>query len=322
MPTEPRGALLLLHRAVPPVPTHVGRHVRHDVLAQIRSISASASWSVSSAASAQVHLELAPLGDHVRPRAPVDDADVHGDARPAAVEPLQRDDRMRRLEHRVPTLLGLDAGVRRPAGDRDPVVRDPLARRHDVAVLPRALQHERRVVLRRQLADHGAGVRRADLLVGVADVRDRAEPVEARPPGATSVATNPVSSPPFMSETPGPTRDVSVDAERPLGDGSLVEHRVHVADEQHVGPARATAGVRSRGLPAATDRRRPAGADGARPPNRSRGTAPRTGRRSRSPLPACTSRSRRSPSPPATRRSRRSDGRRCRVGSQRPRGAV
>ena len=37
-----------------------------------------------------------------------------------------------------------------------------------------------------------------------------------------------------MSETPGPRAIVALGAERSLGDGPLVEHGVHMADEQHV----------------------------------------------------------------------------------------
>ena len=202
--------------------------------AQIRSISALGLLERLERGCAQVHLELAPLGDHVRPRSPVDHPDVHGDARPATVEPLQRHDRVRGLEHRVPTLLRFDAGVRRAAGDRDAEVGDPLPRRDDVAVRARTLQHERRVVLRRQLADHGTGVRRADLLVGVAHVRDGPEPVEAR-------FLQHLGRDEARQQTalhvgdPRAARDITVDAERTLGHGPLVEHRVHVTDQQHVG---------------------------------------------------------------------------------------
>ena len=86
----------------------------------------------------------------------------------------------------------------------DRVVGDALAGAHDVAVRPRPLEHERRVVLRRQLSDHRPAERRPDLLVGVADVGDRARTRRTRPPAAPPRRRSPVSSPPFMSDTPGP----------------------------------------------------------------------------------------------------------------------
>ena len=289
--------------------------------AQIRSISRLGLLERLERGSAQVHLELAPLGDHVRPRSPVDHADVHGDARPATVEPLQRHDRVRGLEHRVASLLGFDAGVRRAAGDRDAEVGDPLACRDDVAVRARALQHERRVVLRRQLADHGTGVRRADLLVGVAHVRDRPEPVEARFLQHLGRDEARQQTALHVGDARA-ARDITVDAERTLGHGPLVEHRVHVTDQQHVGSTGAAEPAdhqvsELRWVAVARLMRTALDLPAVR-----RRTSRRTCRRSRSHRAACTSRSRRSPSPPARRRTRRSGERRCRVGSRRPRGAV
>ena len=49
------------------------------------------------------------------------------------------------LEDRAAALLRLDAGVGGPAVDREAQVDDALARRHDVAVRPGALEHEARV---------------------------------------------------------------------------------------------------------------------------------------------------------------------------------
>ena len=61
----------------------------------------------------------APLRDHVGPRPALDDADVDGHARPAAVERVQLRDDAGGLEDRAAALLGLDAGVGRPAVDGD-----------------------------------------------------------------------------------------------------------------------------------------------------------------------------------------------------------
>ena len=95
-----------------------------------------------------VHLQLASLGHDVRPRAAVDDADVHGDAGPAAVQRLERHDRVGGLAARrcAPSPARRRRAPR--VRDRDAVVGDPLARRHDVAVRARALQDESRVVRR------------------------------------------------------------------------------------------------------------------------------------------------------------------------------
>ena len=105
----------------------------------------------------QVNLELAALRDDVRSRAAVDHARVDGDRRPSAVQRVEGEHLVRRLEDRGATLLGLDAGVRGAAGDRDVIVGDALAGADDVAVRARALEDEHRVMLGRQGAnDRGA----------------------------------------------------------------------------------------------------------------------------------------------------------------------
>ena len=81
----------------------------------------------------------------------------------------------RRLEDRAAALLGLDAGVGGPAVDGHPQVDDALAGRHDVAVRPGALEHERDVAVGGELADVRRRGRRADLLVRVGDEH---EPLE------------------------------------------------------------------------------------------------------------------------------------------------
>ena len=58
-----------------------------------------------------------------------------------------------RLEDGAPTLLGFDAGMGGAALDVQPNVEDPLARRHDVAVGPRALEHEGDVDVHRKVPD-------------------------------------------------------------------------------------------------------------------------------------------------------------------------
>ena len=98
--------------------------------------------------------------------------------------------------------------------DVDRVVRDALARADDVTVRPRALQDERRVVLRRQVAlIIGPAERRADLLVRVADVGDALEPVE---PGRLQHLHREEAGEQAALHVghAGPARDVSVDRER------------------------------------------------------------------------------------------------------------
>ena len=98
----------------------IGRQRDHDVRrrpsCRATSVAAASSRIAASAASrpsavvaADVDLEVAALGDDVRPRPAGDPADVDGHARPAAVERVQVAHDARRLEDRVAALLGLDA---------------------------------------------------------------------------------------------------------------------------------------------------------------------------------------------------------------------
>ena len=90
----------------------------------------------------------AALGHDVGPDAALDDADVDGDARPAPVEGVERDGQVGGCEDRAAALLGLDAGVGRPAVDRHAQVEVALARADDVAVGAGALEHEAGVHVR------------------------------------------------------------------------------------------------------------------------------------------------------------------------------
>ena len=157
-----------------------------------------------------------------------------------------------RLEDRAAALLRLDPGVCRTPVDDDPQVEDPLARRHDVAVGARALEHERDVAVGRHLADVRGRGRRADLLVRVGDEDealerqaaalgdDRLERVQARQQAGLHVG---------HARAVG---DAVVDAERPLGGGARIEDRVHVADQQDARAVRpAVEGGDQRGAQAA-----------------------------------------------------------------------
>ena len=131
--------------------------------------------------------------------------DVDGHVRPAAVEVVQLADDAGRLEDRAAALLGLDAGVRRPAVDGDAQVEDPLARRDDVAVRPRALEHERDVGVGGGSLDvRASSVGEPISSSGLATKTSRSN---GRPPRSATIALSaysPASSPDFMSVTPGP----------------------------------------------------------------------------------------------------------------------
>ena len=60
---------------------------------------------------------------------------------------------MRCLEHRAPALLRLDARMGRTPGELDAHVGDALSGRDDRAVLPRGLEDEHGIRLRRALPD-------------------------------------------------------------------------------------------------------------------------------------------------------------------------
>ncbi len=179
-----------------------------------------------------VDLERARLGDHVGPRAAEDAPDIDGHVRPATVEVVQLADDAGRLEDRAATLLGLDAGVRRPAVDDDAQVEDPLARRDDVAVRPRAFEHERDVGVGGGSLDVRGRGRRADLLVGVGD---EDQPLERQAAAFGDDRLERVETGQQPRLHVGDARAVGdpvLDAERALGRGPRIEDRVHVADQQ------------------------------------------------------------------------------------------
>ena len=93
------------------------------------------------------------LGHDVGPGPAVDCADVDGHARPAAVERVQRDRLVGRLQGGAATLLGLDAGVGRAAVDGGPDVHHALARGDDVAVGAGGLHDEGGIGATGQLGD-------------------------------------------------------------------------------------------------------------------------------------------------------------------------
>jgi hypothetical protein len=185
----------------------------------------------------KVDLELASFGHDVGTRASPNHADVGRHPRPPSIETLQCEDRVRRLQDRVASLLGLHAGMCGSTGDPDREVGDPFARRDDVAVRPGALQHQRGVVRRRELPDDRSGVRRADLLIRVADVGDRAESVEAHVLQDLG-REEPREEARLHVGHSRTARDVAVDPERALGRRAVVEDRVHVPDQQDVRSAR------------------------------------------------------------------------------------
>ena len=205
-----RAALLLLHRPVPGAARDVDRDVG-DACARRRSLDGLGLGLLRTSpprgdrtSTSITHRSATTFG----PRPAVHDAHVHGHAGPAAVQRLKRDGLVGRLEDRAAAAIGLDARVRRaPPTISIRKSEHALARGDDVAVLAGALEHERRVGLappaaRIVVARPG----RADLLVGVADVRDRCR--TRRSPAVLQRPRRrrtPARSPPFMSETPGPS---------------------------------------------------------------------------------------------------------------------
>jgi len=233
---EPSAPFLLLHGPVPAVAVHLDLQIGdHRVGADAGDLGFGRLERFQFRRT-QVDLQRASLRHHVGACATPRDTYVHRDAWPAPVEALQRDDRVGGLEQRVATLLRFHAGVGRAPDDVDRVVGDALACAHDVAVRPRPFQDERRIELRRHRLDDRPAERRSDLFVGVADVGDAIEPVEAG------------SLQHFHREEAGqqpalhvgharPARDVSVDRERSRRSGAVVEHRVHVSHQQDPGSA-------------------------------------------------------------------------------------
>ena len=188
---------------------------------------------------AHVDLHRAALGDDVGPRPAVDDPDVDGDARPAAVERVQLGDDARRLEDRAAALLGLDAGVRGAAMDGDRRARGcPCATRRC-----RRWRGRTRGPGTRRRPPRGGGY--AGSMPASRSPRRgwrrRRGVASGSPPRASRIAAiayRPASRPLFMSVTPGPVAMPSVIANGPLGGGARVEHRVHVADAQQRDPVR------------------------------------------------------------------------------------
>ena len=218
---EPARAVALLHRAVPAVGVH-DRAVTSGTRvlgADPLDLGARPPRAVASSGERRSTCSSQRSGTTFVRVPPRTTPTFDGHARPPAVQsPAARRSCARPARTALRPFSGSTPGVRRPAR-RSSIVKSvmPLRARDDVAVRPRALEHERRVVLRGELADHRAGERRADLLVGVADVGDRARSRRSRRPGGRAAAKNPASRPALHVGHAGPARDVAVDAERPLG---------------------------------------------------------------------------------------------------------
>ena len=235
-----------------------------------------------------VDFDLAALGDDVGPRAAGDLADVHGHARPAAVERVQLADDPRGLEDRVAALLRLDPGVGGPAVDGQARVEDALAGRHDVAVGAGTLEDQARIDVRGRFADVGHRRRRADLLIRVGDERQALEGQAAELADDRLERVETGEQPRLHVGDAGAVGVAVVDPERALGRGPGVEHGVHVADEQDpraVGHALERADDRVAELPAGSGRMSISAPEIGQ-------EAARSSDRPRSRLRACTSRSR------------------------------
>ena len=217
---------------------------------------------------------------------PSDHADVARHTGPAAVEPLEREDRVGRLEDRVVALLRFDAGVRRAPSIvivrsvipfRDETM-SPFARAPSSTKAASCAGASSRITG----PDHGEPISSSGL-----HVRDRAERVE------TDVLEHvgreePREQAGLHVGHPGPTaRSPSIRNGRSATvPSSKTVSMWPTRDVRTTGPAGACP---SRGHRAEACRR----ARGARPPSRDRGTVARTGPRSRSRRSASTSHSRR-----------------------------
>ena len=136
-----------------------------------------------------VDLELAPLGDDVRPRAAGDHADVDGHARPAAVERVEVAGRGRAASRIAlrPFSGSTPAWAARPWT----VIRassDALARRDDVAVRPGALEDEARVGVARPASamwgvDDGEPISSSGLATNVEPLERQRRRARRRAPG-------------------------------------------------------------------------------------------------------------------------------------------
>ena len=126
--------------------------------------------------------------------------------------------------------LGFHARVRGPAGENGADRDEPLALRHDVAVLASRLEHERNVALLGDLGDGRTRERRPSLLIWIADERHDAERVLAGPPQGVD-GSHAGQEPGLRVGDAGPVRAVAIDSERPFRHRPLRPHRVHVADQ-------------------------------------------------------------------------------------------
>ena len=143
-------------------------------------------------------------------------------------------------QDRAAPLLGLDARVGRLPEDADPQVGNPLALGHERAAGAGALEHERGVDLAGLFDDVRGGARRPDLLVGVGDERDplerhrieRAAEELAKRRDRAQAGEQPGLHVGGTGRLHDPALGTVLDLERALGDRPLLEHRVHVPDEQ------------------------------------------------------------------------------------------
>ena len=145
---------------------------------------------------------------------------------------MQRDRQVRGRQHGARSLLRFDPGVGGTTAELDRVVGHSLSRRDHGPVRSGGLQHEHHVVLDRELPDRGPGERRADLLVGIADVGDRVVGIGPRlPQGLHGLEAGQESA--LHVRCSGTVGERAHRAEGPRRRGALVEHGVHVPDQQH-----------------------------------------------------------------------------------------
>ena len=180
---EPAGRLGPLHGPVPRQQLDVGARVSHGGRVGDGADGRLDGLQLGPPHGSDVDLERGALGDDVRPRPALHDADVDADARKAPVERVKGDGLVRGLQDGAASLLRFDTRVGRASVDGEAEHQVALARGHDVAVLAGPLEDEGGIRTPCLLLDEGRARGRADLLVRVGD---EDEATDGQPLAATA----------------------------------------------------------------------------------------------------------------------------------------
>ena len=151
---------------------------------------------------------------------------------------------VRQRQHRVRALLGLDPGVRRAAVRFQHEVAAALARADDIAVLAAGLQHQRDIVLRRQLVHHGQRGAHVGLFIAAAQQRDRADRAEQPQILQRGHGVQRREQPALVVGAAGAKQRVALDPQRARGRHADRVDRIEMRRQQH--PQRALPAHRRR----------------------------------------------------------------------------